>query len=268
MPAAVADHRQRARLEALQALVINLAQKDFDARYPDHRLPPVVVLICAYEEEDNIGAVLAKVPKQSCGLDTVALVVVDGGDDDTDKVAAKAGALTFVFPANLGHGVALRTGYRLCVAGGARYVVTLDADGQNDPSEIETMLQPLVDDEADFVVASRRLGVDRTSDSYRKLGVVFFAWLMNRLNKTNLTDTSNGYRALRATMLADIVDRLEQEQYQTAELLTTAVRRGWRITERPTVWYPRTSGESKKGTNVLYGFRYARVLINTWLRER
>ena len=43
-------------------------------------------------------------------------------------------------------------------------------------------------------------------------------------------------------MLADIVDRLEQEQYQTAELLTTAVRRGWRVTERPTVWHARHVG--------------------------
>ena len=84
-------------------------------------------------------------------------------------------------------------------------MVTLDADGQNDPAEIETMLQPLVDDTADFVVASRRLGVDEPADRYRKAGVVVFAWLMNRLTGSHLTDTSNGYRALRATMLSDVV---------------------------------------------------------------
>jgi glycosyltransferase involved in cell wall biosynthesis len=268
MATRVSDHRTRARIEALQALAIDLGQKDFDERYPELHFSPVVVLICAYEEEANLGAVLAKVPATACGLDVTTLVVVDGGTDATDAVALAGGALTFVFPTNLGHGLALRVGYRIAVAHGARFVVTPDADGQNDPGEIETILQPLVDDEADFVVASRRLGVDTTADSYRKAGVVFFAWLMNRLNHTSLTDTSNGYRALRATMLADIVDRLEQEQYQTAELLTTAVRRGWRVTERPAVWHERTSGESKKGTNFLYGFRYARVLLNTWLRER
>ena len=73
-------------------------------------------------------------------------------------MAIDGGAVTFVFPVNLGHGIALRVGYDLCVGAGARYVVTLDADGQNDPAEIETMLRPLVDDAADFVVASRRLG--------------------------------------------------------------------------------------------------------------
>ena len=72
-----------------------------------------------------------------------------------------------------------------------------------------------------------------------------------------LTDTSNGYRALRATMLSDVVGRLEQDQYQTAELLITCLSRGWRVAERPTVWHERLSGQSKKGGNLLYGFRYA-----------
>lgn len=263
----VSDGR-RTRLVALQRLAIEMGRQDFDARYPSLTLSPVVALICAYEEEANLGAVLARVPEKACGLAVTPLVVVDGGNDGTDRVAKQAEAVTFVFPTNLGHGVALRVGYDLCVTGGARYVVTLDADGQNDPAEMETMLQPLVDDEADFVVASRRLGVDETSDSYRKLGVKWFSWLMNLLMGSHLTDTSNGYRALRVSMLSDVAPRLEQDQYQTAELLITAMSRGWRVTERPTVWHERASGQSKKGGNLLYGFRYASVILRTWRRQR
>ena len=85
---------------------------------------------------------------------------------------------------------------------------------------------------------------------------------------SKLTDTSNGYRALRVSMLADVVDRLVQEQYQTADLLITCLKRGWRVTERPTVWLPRQSGTTKKGTNWLFGFRYAKVVMSTWWRER
>ncbi len=263
-----ANIRRRARLAELQQLAIDLGHQHYAARYRAPGLTPVVALICAYEEEPNLGAVLAKVPSTACGLEVTPLVVVDGGADRTAEVALAAGARTFVLPVNLGHGLALRVGYRLCIHGGAEYVVTLDADGQNDPGELDVMLQPLVDDETDFVVASRRLGVDRTDDTYRKAGVVVFARIMNLLNGTRLTDTSNGYRGLRATMLADVADRLEQDQYQTAELLTTCVRRGWRVTERPTVWHPRISGQSKKGANLLYGFRYANVLLRTWWRER
>ncbi len=266
MAGSVSDGRP-SRLVALQRLAIEVGRQAFERRHPQLALPPVAALICAYEEEGNIGDVLARVPTKACGLEVVPVVVVDGGDDATDRVAEEAGAITFVFPTNLGHGVALRVGYDLCVRGGAQYVVTLDADGQNDPAELETMLQPLVDDQADFVVASRRLGVDETADRYRRVGVVWFAWLMNRLMGSNLTDTSNGYRALRASMLADVVPRLVQDQYQTAELLITAMSRGWRVTERPTVWHERASGESKKGGNLIYGFRYASVVLRTWRRE-
>jgi len=248
--------------------VIQESRADFDAAYPGVTFEPVVGLVCAYEEEANIGAVLAAMPEEACGLPVTTLVIVDGGSDATDKVARESGAVTFVLRENLGHGYALRVGYALCIELGARYAVTLDADGQNDPAEIPVMLQPLVDDEADFVVASRVLGRDTTTDRTRKAGVRVFSWLLSAIGRTKLTDTSNGYRALRVSMLDDIAYRLVQPQYQTAELLIIAMRRGWRVTERPTVWFPRASGTTKKGKNWLFGFRYGRVVAETWWRMR
>jgi glycosyltransferase involved in cell wall biosynthesis len=248
--------------------VIEASRRDFDARYPDLKLSPVVGLICAYEEEANIGAVLAAMPTEACGLAVTTLVVVDGGSDRTDEVAKEFGAVTFVLTENLGHGYALRVGYALCIELGAQYAVTLDADGQNDPGEIPVMLQPLVDDEADFVVASRVLGQDTTTDRFRKAGVRVFSWVMSAMGHTKLTDTSNGYRALRVSMLDDVAYRLVQPQYQTAELLIIAMKRGWRVTERPTTWLPRASGTTKKGKNWLFGFRYGRVVLGTWWKVR
>ncbi len=248
--------------------VIEESRHEFDQRHPDVKLSPVVGLICAYDEEANIGAVLAAMPAEACGLAVTTLVVVDGGTDKTDQVAKDSGAVTFVLSENLGHGYALRVGYALCVELGARYVVTLDADGQNDPEEIPVLLQPLVDDEADFVVASRVLGRDTTTDRFRKAGVRVFSWLMSAMGHTKLTDTSNGYRALRVSMLDDVAYRLVQPQYQTAELLIIAMQRGWRVTERPTVWLQRASGTTKKGKNWLFGVRYGRVVLGTWWKMR
>ena len=248
--------------------VIIESRREFDTRCPDLKLSPVVALVCAYEEEANIGAVLAAMPTEACGLAVTTLVVVDGGRDNTEQVAKDSGAVTFVLGENLGHGYALRVGYALCIELGAQYVVTLDADGQNDPAEIPVMLQPLVDDQADFVVASRVLGRDTTSDRFRKAGVRVFSWIMSAMGHTRLTDTSNGYRALRVSMLDDVAHRLQQPQYQTAELLIVALKRGWRVTERPTVWLPRASGTTKKGKNWLFGFRYGRVVLGTWWKVR
>jgi glycosyltransferase involved in cell wall biosynthesis len=208
-------------------------------------------------------------PSSVDGQAYTTLVVVDGGDDDTARIARSfPGVIVIEFPVNLGHGVALQVTYRYCINNDVKYVVTLDADGQNDPAEIPQVLAPLLADTADFVVASRRLGVDKTSDRFRKTGVFFFSFIMNRMTGATLTDTSTGYRALRVTMLADVVDRLTQEQYQTAELLITCLKRGWRAAEVPTVWYPRFSGTTKKGKNFLFGFRYAKVVFGTWWRER
>jgi glycosyltransferase involved in cell wall biosynthesis len=256
------------RLAALREHVVAEAMADAEQRLGDLTLTEAVVLVCAYEEEGAIGDVLAKIPDTACGLPLTTLVIVDGGEDRTAEIAEKAGATTIVFPVNLGHGVALKVGYRFCIDHGAKWVVTIDADGQNDPDEIPVLLQPVIEDEADFVVASRRLGTDETTDRTRKLGVVFFSTMMNLMTGAHLTDTSNGYRALRVTMLADVLDRLEQEQYQTAELLITCLKRGWRVAERPTVWHLRQAGTTKKGSNWLFGFRYLNVVLRTWLRER
>jgi len=256
------------RIAALRRHVIAEALADLERREGDVKLNEAVVLVCAYEEEGAIGDVLDKIPETACGKPLTTLVIVDGGEDRTAEISEKSKATTIVFPVNLGHGVALQVGYRFCIDHGAKWVVTIDADGQNDPDEIPVMLQPLIDDESDFVVASRRLGVDNTTDRFRKVGVVFFSTLMNWMTGAHLTDTSNGYRALRVSMLADVVDRLEQEQYQTAELLITCLKRGWRVTERPTVWYPRQAGTTKKGANWLFGFRYMNVVVRTWARER
>ncbi len=248
--------------------VIAESRRAFDARYPKLKLSPVVGLICAYEEEANIGAVLAAMPVEACGLPLSTLVVVDGGDDRTEQVALAAGAVTFVLRQNLGQGYALRIGYSLAIELGAEFVVTLDADGQNDPAEIPLMLAPLLNDEADFVVASRRLGQDTTTDRFRKAGVHVFSRVISALGGTKLTDTSNGYRGLRVLMLEDVAHRLTEPQYQTAELLIIAMMRGWRITERPTRWLPRASGSSKKGSNYRFGLQYARVVAATWWRQR
>ena len=263
------DKLSRSRIERMRAMVIGQALERLELEHPTFTPEPVVASICAYEEEGNIGGVLDKMPNSIDGLAYTTLVVVDGGDDKTAEIARTyPGVIVIEFPINLGHGVALQVTYRYCIDHHVQYIVTLDADGQNDPAEIPQVLAPLLADQADFVVASRRLGIDKTTDRFRKTGVFFFSFIMNRMTGAKLTDTSTGYRALRVTMLADVIDRLRQEQYQTSELLITCLKRGWRSAEVPTVWHPRFSGTTKKGKNWLFGFRYARVVFGTWWRER
>jgi glycosyltransferase involved in cell wall biosynthesis len=250
----VNDDLEQGRSTRLRAYAISQALARLETERPGFAPEAIVASICAYEEEGNIAHVLEKMPVSVNGEPYTTLVVVDGGDDRTAEIARSFPGVVVI--------------YRYCVNHNVKYVVTLDADGQNDPSEIPQILVPLTDDTSDFVLGSRVLGVDKTTDRVRKLGVRFFSFIMNRMTGSHITDTSTGYRALRVTMLADVVDRLRQQQYQTSELLITCLKRGWRVSEVPTEWYPRVSGETKKGATWTYGFRYSRVVFGTWWRER
>jgi len=226
----------------------------------------VVVVIAALDEADAITGVLEAIPPAACGLDIATLVIDDGSTDGTGEVAHATGVHVARLERNCGHGVALRVGYELAREHGAQFIVTLDADGQWDPVELPKVLEPLARDEADFVIGSRVLGRTETDDNFRQAGVHVFAALVRLLTGAHVTDTSSGYRAMRAEITATV--RQEQVQYQTSELLIGAIFQGYRVAERPIVMRRRAAGESKKGHNVLYGFRYARVILRTWWRER
>ncbi len=230
------------------------------------RFAPVVVVIAAYNEEDGIGAVLDAIPSVSCGLPVDTLVVVDGCTDGTAEAARCHGARVCEAVTNRGQGAALRLGYALAREGGARYIVTTDADGQYELDELPLLLQPLIDDEADFVTGSRVLGRQETSDPVRHVGVRLFAGLASALTRQRLTDTSFGFRAMKAEVTDAVT--LTQAQYQASELLLGVISFGYRVLEQPMTMRARTAGQTKKGNNLVYGMRYARVMVGTWSRER
>jgi glycosyltransferase involved in cell wall biosynthesis len=238
----------------------------FHDRYGDLDLSPVVVVIPAYEEEASIGAVLDELPAEACGLRLSCIVVVDGETDRTAPVAAEHGAYVASFTTNRGQGAAFRVGYALARATGARFIVTTDADGQYVGTEIGRVLEPVVAGDADLSIGSRWLGRQETTDPIRRLGSRFFGRLATWLTGQRCTDTSSGLRAMTAEVTESVT--LRQPQYQTSEMLMEALGRGFRLVEVPMTMRKRSHGKTKKGLWPLYGLRYARVLVGTWLRVR
>src|ERR1700735_3622459 len=162
------------------------------------KLPPVALVIAAYNEEGGVGPVVEALPRIVCGLAAEVIVVADGCADATAKEADAAGALVADVPVNRGQGAALRLGYRIAREGGAEYIVTTDADGQYNPAEIGNLMAPILAGEADFVTGSRRLGSEETKDPVRQAGVRFFAAAISLLTGQRISDTTFGLRAMRS----------------------------------------------------------------------
>ncbi len=141
----------------------------------------VLVCIPALDEAESLPAVLAEIPTEVAGLATHVLVIDDGSRDGTADVARAKGAHVVSHPVNSGQGAALQTGYLVAERLGVDVVVTLDADGQHDPAQMERLVEPIVRDEADFVVGSRRMAEGESADASkaRDAGITVYTRLIN-----------------------------------------------------------------------------------------
>jgi hypothetical protein len=249
----------------LSGALEGLAWEEFKtAGNPDRFRNRVAVLVPAYNEADNVGAVLDRIPAEVCGVETAVLVVDDGSRDGTDEVARAHGAIVARHVVNRGGGAALRTGYRLLADSGARIVVTLDADGQHLPEEMERLAKPVLDGEVAVAHGSRVLGEAEANHPAREAGIVFFNKVVSFITRTKVTDCSNGYRAVRTDVLPTLV--LRQEQFHTSEFMIEAIKRGIPAKEVPVTVVSRLSGHSKKPAVVRYGMGFANAIVRTWLR--
>jgi glycosyltransferase involved in cell wall biosynthesis len=238
----------------------------FRVEYRSGPVNPICVVIPAFDEADSVAAVVRSIPASVCGLATETIVVDDGSGDATSEQARAAGAMVCRLEANLGQGRALRAGYQLALERGASYIVTLDGDGQSNGDDLPSLVKPLADGRADFVNGSRRLGRTEARARVRYAGVVVFARVITFLTGTTVTDPANPSRAFSSDVARRVT--LRQDQYQSAELLTGAILHGFRVVEVPVTVHRRTTGASKKGPDLIYGWRFTRAVFRSWWSAR
>ena len=223
-----------------------------------------VVVMPAYNEADNLPSVLSRMPSQVSGLPVAPVVVADGCTDATEATARNMGAAVIRRDLRRGSGAAIRVGYEAALHSGARVVVTLDGDGQHDPSEMERLVEPLVSGQADVVQGSRVLGTFEMESRVRATGVRVFARLLSALGRTRITDPSTGYRA----MTADALRRLDlrQDQFYVSEVILEGARKGLRVVEVPITLRRRALGTTKKPATLRYAWGFSKAIVKTWLR--
>jgi glycosyltransferase involved in cell wall biosynthesis len=204
------------------------------------------MLLPAHNEDATVGDVVRRAPTEVRGHPVEVLVVDDGSTDATAAAARAAGAAVHAHPANRGLGAAVRTGLGLAVARGAVAVAFLDADGEYAPEELGTVVGPLLDGNADYVVGSRFAGMGRSMRPHRWLGnralTAAMRLLVRRWGVRGLTDGQSGYRALsgEAAARAEVIHDFNYAQVLTLDLLG----KGFRYTEVPISYRFRRHGQS------------------------
>lgn len=185
--------------------------------------------IPAYNEEENISIIIKKLKK----ITDKIIVCDDGSDDSTGKIAREMGALVIRHEKNLGYGAAIRSIFLKAREQKSESLITLDSDGQHRIEDIQTVLEPIKNGQADLVIGSRFLDNDgKNVPAYRKIGIKMLTKLANTSLKQNITDSQSGFRGYGKRVIEEITPS-ETGMGVSNEILIKASKKGFQIVEVP-----------------------------------
>jgi len=173
--------------------------------------------------------------------------VDDGSIDNTVDIVKKHASLSSRTPST-GRWGGLRLGYDIAMSSGAKIIVTMDADGQHLPEEIERLC-PDFEWRLGYSYRVARIGTAGKGQCLPMVGIHVFNSVINLLAGTKITDCSNGFRAFRMESLKNVL--LVQDQFHTAELIIDAARKGMSIGEAPITVLRRHPATARKAKIVL-----------------
>jgi glycosyltransferase involved in cell wall biosynthesis len=233
------------RIEGVQELVAAELNTYRSASIDEPQRCLTTIVIPVYNEIKTVARVISRVA--ALPIEKEILIVDDCSTDGTVEVLKQlegvAGITLILKSCNEGKGAALRTGFEHAQGD---IIVVQDADLEYDPQEIPGLLVPILREEADIVYGSRFLGEEQHDNSWlHRFGNGLLTQLSNLFSGLQLTDMETCYKAFRREALESIhvvQDRFGVEPELTAKL----ARRGYRFSEVPISYYPRTWAEGKK----------------------
>jgi glycosyltransferase involved in cell wall biosynthesis len=214
----------------------------------------LIVTIPALNEEKTIGDVVRAVPRNIPGIAEVEVIVCnDGSTDATPQLAEEAGAIVIDISGRPGLGTVFRTGFERAMRRGADIIVNIDGDGQFNPADIAKLIQPILDDQADFVTCSRFKdpALWPTMPPVKFWGNKIVTRLINWVcGGTDFADVSCGFRAFNREAAYRMT--LFGRYTYTQECFIDLFSKGVRIVEVPlAVRGVREHGKSRVASSIL-----------------
>lgn len=186
------------------------------------------IVLAAYNEETVVRQVVEELLSHYSDV----VVVNDGSTDRTPEILRNTKAVLLSHLVNRGQGAALETGIRYSLEQGAEIIVTFDADGQHDPQDIPTLIQPILDGTADVVFGSRFLHPDSPLPPLRRCLLKVAAWFTRAMTGLSVTDTHHGLRAFNRKAAALLRFELERMAH-ASEIFEIIAREKLRYVEAP-----------------------------------
>ncbi len=225
----------------------------------------MLIIIPAYNEEKNIGALLEQLAKPEISSHADVLVVDDASTDGTRDIVKKYGVPVVSHVYNLGYGSGLQSGYKYAVRRGYRYVIQMDADGQHDACNVPVLYRALTSEDEggntpDIVIASRFM---EGSSPYKVSAVKRFAIRLFEImiyfgTGKKYTDPTSGLQGLsrRAVKFYSHYGNFD-DRYPDANMILQMTLLGYRLQEVPAVMHYRTQGISMHSglKPIIYMFR-------------
>jgi glycosyltransferase involved in cell wall biosynthesis len=228
----------------------------------------LTIIIPAYNEAGRVGLTIADIRKFS---NADIIVVSDGSTDNTVNEASEAGATVVELPFNLGYGAALQTGYKYALTKDYEFAVQMDADGQHDPSAIQSLIEPVLKDEVDITIGSRFLRRGNYKAPFiRRIGMSFFAFIASIFTGKRVTDPTSGFQALNRKVMEFYASDAYPVDYPDADVIIMLQRRGIRFSEIP-VAMKRSVGKISMHSGIkpfYYIFKMLLSILVTLLRRR
>ena len=228
----------------------------------------LLILIPAYNEEKSITQVICGVRQITPQADIV--VIDDGSNDNTARMAEAAGVFTINHPFNLCIGGAFQTGLKFAQQQGYDLVVRVDGDGQHNPISIPLILDTLCRQKADIVICSRFLGAEANAyiPPLRHLGIRFFAWMVSHITGQVATDTTSGFIGMNRRAIDTLVTYMPQD-YPEVESRIILHKCKLIAVEVPTPMQARVHGQSSINTwrSFYYAVKVSIALLMTACKD-
>ena len=213
----------------------------------------ITIGVPAYNEEKNIASIITKLKKITDSI----IVCDDGSSDMTSDISKNLGAIVITHKKNMGYGVAINSIFQKAKELNSDLLVTFDADGQHRVEDIEKVIEPIKNNDADLVIGSRFLDKKSNVPNYRKIGIKVITQVTNASIKKKLTDSQSGFRAYNKQVLSQISPS-DIGMGISTEILIKSSSKGLRIMEVPiTILY---SGNTSTHNPVSHG---TSVLLST-----